>query len=196
MRNPAIDRFLLDLTWQLRLRGVAAARIVTETREHLQDAAAAGIARGLSPGDADAHAVAAFGAPQDVARAFAAQRYAGGGRVLAAAAVLTVLGLGGLTLLVLAIRPPGVDLGWWLGRASLVLGLSLWTLAALAGAVRWPRVPLALAGLVVAALGARWVYLTVTGPHVEGYVVLVAASLTLQGVLTLARSMRPAAAGR
>jgi hypothetical protein len=57
-------------------------------------------------------------------------------------------------------------------------------------------VPLALAGLVVAALGARWVYLTVTGPHVEGYVVLVAASLTLQGVLALARSMRPAAAGR
>jgi hypothetical protein len=196
MGDKAIDRFLLDLTWQLRSRGVVAARIVRETRDHLQDATAAGIARGLSPADAVRHALATFGPPADVARAFAAQQYGPSGRVLAAAAVVTVLGLGGMALLLVAIRPPGVDLGWWLGRAALVAGISSWTLAALAGAARWPRVPLGLAGVVVAVLGARWVYTTVTGSHVEGYVVLVATSLTLQGVLTVARSIVPGSAGR
>jgi hypothetical protein len=196
MGDADIDTFLRDLTLELRLRGVAAARIVSETREHLRDAAATAMARGLSPTEATAHALATFGAPAEVARAFAAQRYARGGRALAAAAVITVLGLAGMASLVLLLQPPGVDLGWWLGRAALVVAISLWTLAALAGAVRWARGPLAMAGLIVAALGARWVYATVTGPHVEGYVVLVAASLTLQGLLTVVRSMHTVATGR
>ena len=73
------------------------------------------------------------------------------------------------------------------GLALLFVAQSLLTLAVLAGRLSavWARIVMALgaAGLVV--VGGRVMAANLSGPHFEGYAVIIGASLIVQGVLTL-----------
>jgi len=45
-------------------------------------------------------------------------------------------------------------------------------------------------GAILAALGARWVYGTISGPHFEGYALVLGCATAVQGLLTLATFAR------
>jgi HAAS domain-containing protein len=65
-----VSRHLESLDRELRLPPRARRRIVAEARDHLHQAVAAGLERGLSPEDAERAAVAGFGDPRELAAAF------------------------------------------------------------------------------------------------------------------------------
>ena len=69
----AIDAYLDALLARLTVRPERVRRIITESEDHLREAAAAGMARGLDVVEAQRDAIEAFGAPSVVARRFAAE---------------------------------------------------------------------------------------------------------------------------
>jgi hypothetical protein len=69
-----IDDYLSCLGERLRVGAAERARILEEVREHLLEASAVEIARGASAEDAASQAIARFGQPGAVARAFGRRR--------------------------------------------------------------------------------------------------------------------------
>jgi hypothetical protein len=93
-----VERYLVELSAALRVRGGPRRRFLRECRDHLQDAAA-------ERGEADA--VRAFGAPAEIAAAFDAEVAARRGLRATSLAVAAVLATGGSTLALIHSAAPG-----------------------------------------------------------------------------------------
>jgi hypothetical protein len=77
-----------------------------------------------------------------------------------------------------------------MGVALLFVVQSLWTLAVLAGQLpslwsKLSRIVLVPGAVGLAATGGRAIAANLSGPHFEGYALVIGAVLILQGVLTL-----------
>jgi hypothetical protein len=70
MNSQTLDGYLLQLERTLRQQGIANSRILAEAREHLADAIADGLERGLSEDAAEREALVRFGTPGDFAKEF------------------------------------------------------------------------------------------------------------------------------
>lgn len=107
---------------------------------------------------------------------------------LALISSFTLLAAGYLSLSVALLRPPRVNYGEWFLTATLFVGQSVLTLLAVTGLISggWIRWVLLAGSVAVIGVGAAWVYATVSGPHFEGYAVVLGSAVVVQGVLTLA----------
>ncbi len=107
--------------------------------------------------------------------------------VLAVLCSFTVLATGYLSLLLLILQPPRANFTTWFLTAALFVAQSALTLAILAGRASSPlirRAALA-GGAAIAVVGAVWIRATVTGPHFEGYAIVLGSAVVAQGALTL-----------
>ena len=118
--------------------------------------------------------------------------------VLAAVCAFTLLATGYLSLSVLILHPPRVNDAVWFLLAALFAAQGVLTLTTLAGVVRGAstRWPLLAGGVAIILVGASWVRDTVSGPHFEGYALVLGAALVVQGALTLGAFIRPTAPAR
>ena len=109
--------------------------------------------------------------------------------VLAVICSFTLLATGFLSLSLIAFHPPRANYQAWLLMAALFVAQCVLTLVAITGALsgRWIRRLLLVGGVAIICVGGSSVYATVTGPHFEGYAVLLGSVLVIQGVLTLLR---------
>ena len=106
---------------------------------------------------------------------------------LTAICILTLCATVYLTASLLILRPPRANYPQWSLVASLIIAEGVLTLVALSwNGSAWLRYLAAAGGAVIAAVGASSVYSTVSGPHFEGYAVVLGSALVLQGLLTLA----------
>jgi hypothetical protein len=110
---------------------------------------------------------------------------------LAAVCILTGLATAYLSASLVVLRPPRADYQQWAVVATLIVAQGVLTLVALfaagSAALRW--VVLA-GGLLIGLLGARSISSTVSGPHFEGYALVLGSMLIVQGALTVA-TVRP-----
>src|SRR3989442_9811157 len=104
---------------------------------------------------------------------------------LAAVCILTVLATAYLSASLVVLHPPRADYQQWAVVATLIVAQGVLTLVALfaAGSAALRSVVLA-GGLLIALLGARSIYSTGSGPHFEGYALVLGSMLIVQGVLT------------
>src|SRR6185295_10082608 len=107
-------------------------------------------------------------------------------RALAAICAFTLLATAYLTASLLILRPPRANYRQWTLVAALILVQGALTLLALrAGSPKGLRYADAAGGAAIAALGVSSVYSTVSGPHFEGYALVLGSMLVIQGLLTL-----------
>ena len=105
---------------------------------------------------------------------------------LAAICAYTLLATAYLTASLLILRPPRANYQQWTLVAAVILVQGALTLFALrAGSPKGLRYAAAAGGAAIAALGASSVYSTVSGPHFEGYALVLGSMLVIQGLLTL-----------
>jgi hypothetical protein len=106
---------------------------------------------------------------------------------LAAICAFTLLATAYLTASLLILRPPRANYQQWTLVAAVVLVQGALTLLALrTGSPKGLRYAAAAGGAAIAALGASSVYSTVSGPHFEGYALVLGSALIVQGLLALA----------
>ena len=100
----------------------------------------------------------------------------------------TLLATGYLSLSIIVLHPPRANYPRWFLMAALFVAQSVLTLGAVSGAMSggWTRWPLLAGGLAIMGLGASWAHATVTGPHFEGYALVLGSVLVAQGALTMA----------
>jgi hypothetical protein len=70
MTSKTLDAYMLQLERTLERQGLINPRIIAEAREHLADAIAAGLERGLSPDTAEREALVRFGTPDELTEEF------------------------------------------------------------------------------------------------------------------------------
>ena len=105
---------------------------------------------------------------------------------LAAICAFTLLATAYLTASLLILRPPRANYQQWTLVAAVILVQGALTLLALrAGSPKGLRYVAVAGGAAIAALGASSVYSTVSGPHFEGYALVLGSMLVIQGLLTL-----------
>ena len=110
---------------------------------------------------------------------------------LAAVCIFTLLATAYLTASLLVLRPPRANYQQWALMAALITAQGVLTLVALFLARTAPVRYAALAGAFAIALaGAQWVFNTLSGPHFEGYALVLGSALVVQGALTLAAFVR------
>ena len=114
--------------------------------------------------------------------------------LLALIASLTVLATGYLSLSLLILRPPRANYYEWIPMATLFLAQGVLTLVAMARGIshRWIRAALAVGGIAILCVGASWAYATLSGPHFEGYALVLGSALAMQGALTVPTFWRQA----
>ena len=114
--------------------------------------------------------------------------------LLAVICCLTVLATGYLSLSLLILRPPRANYYEWIPMAALFLAQGVLTLVAVAGGVsgRWIRSALIAGGIAILCVGGSWAYATLSGPHFEGYAVVLGSALAMQGALTVPTFWRQA----
>ena len=114
---------------------------------------------------------------------------------LAAACTFTLLATAFLSVSLMVLQPPRANYQQWSVVAALIVAQGVLTLVAL-GVARTAAVGYAVlaGGVALALLGARSVYSTLSGPHFEGYALVLGAALAVQGALTLAVFLRLRAA--
>lgn len=106
---------------------------------------------------------------------------------LAAICVLTLSATVYLSASLLILRPPRANYQQWALIASVIVVQGALTLVAIrAGSSKALRYAVAAGGAAIAALGASSVYSTVSGPHFEGYALVLGSMLVVQGLLTIA----------
>ena len=117
--------------------------------------------------------------------------------ILAAVCAFTLLATGYLSLSVLILHPPRVNYAMWFLMAALFAGQGVLTLATLAGVARGASIRwlLLAGGVAIILVGASWVRDTVSGPHFEGYALVLGSALVVQGALTLGAFIRPTEPG-
>ena len=100
--------------------------------------------------------------------------------------MFTLLATAYLTASLLVLRPPRANYQQWSLMAALIIAQGVVTLVALFLARTAPVRYAALAGAFAIALaGALSVFNTLSGPHFEGYALVLGSALVVQGVLTL-----------
>jgi len=105
---------------------------------------------------------------------------------LAAICILTLSATVYLSASLLIFKPPRANFQQWALIASAIIVQGALTLVALrAGGPRGLRYAAAAGGAAIAALGASSIYSTVSGPHFEGYALVLGSMLVVQGLLTL-----------
>jgi hypothetical protein len=111
---------------------------------------------------------------------------------LAAICAFTLLATAYLTASLLILRPPRANYQQWTLVAAVIFVQGALTLFALRpGSPKGLRYVAVAGGAAIAALGASSIYSTVSGPHFEGYALILGSALVVQGLLTLARPIRP-----
>jgi hypothetical protein len=110
-------------------------------------------------------------------------------RLLAASCWSTLLATSYLSLSALILHPPRLTYSLWFPMAGLFLGQSVLTLLTMGRSVggHWTRRILIVGSIALASTGAWWVHETVSGPHFEGYALILGSWVAIQGVFTLAR---------
>ena len=110
---------------------------------------------------------------------------------LAAMCALTLLATAYLTASLLILRPPRANYQQWAFVATVIVAQGGLTLQALfAGVQTGVRYAAAVGGLAIAVFGAWSIYSTLSGPHFEGYALVLGSMLVVQGLLTLATFAR------
>jgi hypothetical protein len=105
---------------------------------------------------------------------------------LAAISLFTLSATLYLSASLLILQPPRTNYQQWSLVASAIMVQGALTLAAMrAGSRRGLRYAAVAGGAAIAALGASSVYSTVSGPHFEGYALILGSMLVVQGLLTL-----------
>ena len=108
-------------------------------------------------------------------------------QALGAVCGLTMLATVYLTGSLVVLQPPRANYLQWMLAAALILGQGALTVVVLLAGRAAALRPLVLAGAVAVGLfGAWWVYGTASGPHFEGYALVLGSMLVMQGALTLA----------
>ncbi len=111
---------------------------------------------------------------------------------LAAICVFTLLATAYLSASLLILRPPRANYRQWALTAVVIVAHGVLTLTALrSGSSKGLRSVAAAGGVVLAALGASSLYTTVSGPHFEGYALVLGSGMAVQGTLTLFALTRP-----
>ena len=111
--------------------------------------------------------------------------------ILAAICAFTLFATAYLTASLLVLRPPHANDQQWTFIAAVIVAQGVHTLIALrTSSPTGLRYVTAAGGAVLAALGVRWVYGTISGPHFEGYAVVLGCASAIQGLLTLATFAR------
>jgi hypothetical protein len=106
---------------------------------------------------------------------------------LAAICLCTLAATAYLSASLLILRPPRANYQQWAMIAGVIVVQGVLTLVALwTASPRYIRYVAAVGGLAIAALGANGVYSTVSGPHFEGYALVLGSGIVVQGLLTLA----------
>src|SRR5262252_1318250 len=104
---------------------------------------------------------------------------------LTAVCGFTLLATMYLSVSLFVLRPPRANPQHWAMDAAAILTAGMLTLVAIAVAPSTAlRFAVLAAGTGVAVLGAMSVYGTVSGPHFEGYALILGAALVIQGALT------------
>ena len=105
---------------------------------------------------------------------------------LTAICLLTLSATVYLSASLMILRPPRANYQQWALMAGAIVLQSALTLVAMRGGSRrgW-RYAAAAGGAALAALGVSSVYSTVSGPHFEGYALVLGSALVIQGLLTL-----------
>lgn len=116
---------------------------------------------------------------------------------LAAICTLVLLATVYLTLSVVLLQPPRANYPVWFTLATILVVQSVLTLVATSHPrpPAWLRLLVAAGGAALAAIGAWMVRSTLTSPHFEGYALVLASMLAVQGALTLAVFARVGAWG-
>jgi len=105
---------------------------------------------------------------------------------LAAICIFTLSATVYLSASLLIFEPPRANYQQWAFIASAIIGQGALTLVAMrAGSARGLRYAVGAGGAAIAALGASSIYTTVSGPHFEGYALVLGSMLVIQGLLTL-----------
>jgi hypothetical protein len=118
---------------------------------------------------------------------------------LAAICAFTLLATAYLTASLLILRPPRANYQQWAFVASVIVVQGVLTLIALYAGNRLrqrfgdqgQRYATMVGAVALAALGASWVYRMLSGPHFEGYALVLGSAMVLQGALTLLALARP-----
>jgi hypothetical protein len=195
MASEPLEAYLKDLADALAAHGAWDARTIEEARAHLLDAVEAGLHRGLPLGVAEREAVTAFGQPDVVAARAAVEQndhhdwqpHAIVNRLLAASCWLTLLATTYLSLSVIILRPPRLNYSAWFLMAGFFIAQSVLTMVTVVGSARstWARRVLIAGGVAIASTGGWWVHETVSGPHFEGYALILGSWVAIQGTLTV-----------
>ncbi len=113
--------------------------------------------------------------------------------LLAGACCFTIAASGWLAAMALVLRRPGYQ--GLVGLALLFVLQSLLTIGVIAGQLggRVGRVVLAAGATGLVAAGGRAIAVNVTGPHFEGYAVIIGVALILQGLAHPVVPLRQAA---
>ena len=116
---------------------------------------------------------------------------------LSAVCSFTLLATVYLSMSLIVLQPPRANVRQWSLMAALFTAAGAATLVALhvqsaGSAIR----ALALAGAVaIVWVGATWMYATVSGPHFEGYALVLGSALVVQGALTAVILLPPVVRG-
>jgi hypothetical protein len=107
-------------------------------------------------------------------------------KALTAICLFTLGATAFLSASLLILRPPRANYAHWTFVASVIVMQDALTLIALrVSSSHALRYAAAAGSVVIVALGAFSVYSTVSGPHFEGYALVLGAALVVQGLLTL-----------
>jgi hypothetical protein len=118
--------------------------------------------------------------------------------VLAAICSFTLLATAYLSLSLVILHPPRANDDAWFLVAALLAAQGALTLLALAGVVsgNWIRWGLPAGAVAVIWVGASWVRATLSGPHFEGYALVLGCAMVVQSALTMAYSLIAGASSR
>lgn len=104
--------------------------------------------------------------------------------------VLTLLATAFLTASLLLLRPPRANHQQWAFIATVIVAQGALTLVALAGGPTGLRYVTSSGAVALGWIGASSVYSTMSGPHVEGYALVLGSAMVVQALLTLAVYLR------
>jgi hypothetical protein len=112
---------------------------------------------------------------------------------LAVTCLFTLAATAFLSVSLMVLQPPPANYQQWSIMAALIMIQGALTLVTLF-VTRAPagRYAVLTGAVAIAIIGALWVYNTVSGPHFEGYALVLGSALVVQSALTLVAFARSA----